>query len=109
MKVGVQMRLIGLVVVVLLTIVGLYHFGWLNPEAEQRVEMGFEAIEDMGILDKSIREMGEGTLETVRSAIEELDEFELEALLDKVKKGEIDMGDLRKEELERIIKEELGD
>ena len=103
------MRLIGIIIVVLLTIVGLYHFGWLTPEAEQRVEKGFEAMEDMGILDRSIREIGEGTLETVRSAIGELDEFELRALLDKVKNREIDMGELGKEELERIIEEELGD
>lgn len=102
------MRLIGIIIVVLVTIFGLYHFGWLNPEAERRVEQGFEAIEDTGFLDKSIREISEGTIDSVRSAIEDLDDFELRTLLDKVRGGEIDLGELEKEEIESIIEEEIG-
>lgn len=101
------MRLIGMIIVVLLTILGLYYLGWLNPEAERRVEQSFEAIEETGILDKSIREIGEGTLETVRGTLEDMDEIELRALLDKIRHGEIDLGDLQKEELEKLIEEEL--
>ena len=101
------MGLIGIVLVVLITILGLYHFGWLSPEAERRVEQGIEVIEETGILDKSIREIGAGTLDTVRGALAELDEFALKELLDKVKKEEIDLGDLNKEELQKIIEAEL--
>ncbi len=71
------------------------------------MEQGIEMIEETGILDKSIREIGEGTLETVRAALADLDDLELKALLDKVKKGEIDMGNLDKDDLEKMIEAEL--
>lgn len=103
------MRLIGIAIVVLGTIVGLYYMGWLNPEAEQKVEKGMEAIEGTGILDKSIREISEGTVESIRNTLDTLSDSELKALLEKVENEELDLDHLDSEELKEMIQERIDE
>ncbi len=103
------MRLIGIAIVVLGTIVGLYYMGWLNPEAEQRVEKGMETIEGTGILDKSIREISEGTVESIRNTLDTLSDSELKALLEKVENEELDLDHLDSEELKEMIQERIDE
>ena len=102
------MRLIGIAIIVLATIVGLYYMGWLNPEAEQKVEKGLETIEETGILDKSLREISEGTMESIRNKLDTLSDNELRALLDKVEKDELDLEQIEPGELEKMIKDKLN-
>ncbi len=103
------MRLIGITIVVLATIVGLYYMGWLNPEAEQKVEKGMEAIEGTGILDKSIREISEGTVESIRNTLDTLSDSELKALLEKIENEDLELGHLDSEELKEMIQKKLDE
>ena len=103
------MRLIGIAIVVLATIVGLYYMGWLNPEAEQKVEKGMEAIEGTGILDKSIREISEGTVESIRNTLDTLSDSELKALLEKVENEELELDHLDSEKLKEMIQEKIDE
>ncbi|GEM_PF-1822449 len=103
------MRLIGVAIVVLGTIVGLYYMGWLNPEAEQKVEKGMEAIEGTGILDKSIREISEGTVESIRNTLDTLSDSELKALLEKVENEELELDHIDSEELKEMIQKKLDE
>ena len=101
------MRLIGIVIIVLLTIVGLYYSGWLNPEAEERVERGLDAIEETGIMDKTIREISEGSVNTIRNTLDTLSDSELRTLLEKVEEDELDLENVDSEELKQMIDEQL--
>ncbi len=103
------MRLIGIAIIVLATVVGLYYMGWLNPEAEQRVEKGLDSLEETGILDKSIREISDSTIESVRGVLDSLSESELKALLDKVEESELDLDEVNADILKEMINEKLSE
>ncbi len=101
------MRLIGTVLVILITIVGLYYMGWLNPEAEKKVEKGLEAIEETGILDRSIREITAGSVESARQTLDALSESELRALLEKLENEDLELDHPETEQLKEIIEDKL--